>query len=244
MSRPAGFIEIRQGTDVCWLNEGGLSTLSSAVFEPEFWQSRNAVTGSASGRGITWFVRDGKHQLVLRHYRRGGLFGRLVKDLYAGITPANSRAMRELSLLAAMRKEGLPVPEPIGARFTRHGALYRADLLTGRIASASDLLTVLQLRPLGDDQWRQIGAMIRRFHRTGIDHTDLNIHNILLDDQGKSWLIDFDKCSKRSPGSWPQTNLARLLRSLQKEKRLHPNLHWNEQDWPILLDGYNRQDQP
>lgn len=238
MSRPAGFVEIRQGADICWLREDALSSLSCDLFEPSFWQARNAVTGSASGRGITWFVRDGESQLVLRHYRRGGLFGRLVKDLYAGLDPGNSRAMRELTLLASMRKEGLPVPEPVGARLHRVGPLYRADLLIGRIADANDLLTVLQQHALDQRQWQQIGAMIRRFHLAGIDHTDLNIHNILLDSAGQGWLIDFDKCSRRAPGSWQQANLARLQRSLRKEKGLHPALQWDESHWAQLLAGY------
>ncbi len=241
MSRPAGFIEIRQGADICWLREDALSTLSRDLFEPSFWQARNAVTGTASGRGVTWFVRDGERQLVLRHYRRGGLFGRLVKDLYAGLDPGSSRAMRELTLLATMRKEGLPVPEPIGARLQRVGPLYRADLLIGRIAAARDLLAVLQDEALAASQWQQIGAMISRFHAAGIDHTDLNIHNILLDSAGQSWLIDFDKCSRRAAGSWQQANLARLLRSLRKEKDLHRSLHWDESHWAMLLSGYQNQ---
>lgn len=239
MSRPTGFVEVRQGADICWLREDALPSLSSDVFEPSFWRARDAVTGTAIGRGTTWFVRHGDSELVLRHYRRGGLFGRLVKDLYAGLDPGNSRAMRELALLAEMRAENLPVPKPFGARLHRVGPLYRADLLIGRIPSARDLLAVLQTGPLSADQWQQIGAMIGRFHAAGIDHTDLNIHNILLDDAGQSWLIDFDKCSRRAAGGWQQANLARLQRSLRKEQGLHPSLHWDESHWAMLLSGYH-----
>src|SRR5690606_27773464 len=66
VSRPPGFVEIRQDADICWLREDTLSTLSSDLFEPSFWQARNAVTGTATGRGTTWFVRDGERHLVLR----------------------------------------------------------------------------------------------------------------------------------------------------------------------------------
>ncbi len=239
MNRPAGFVEIRQGTDICWLREDSLPSLSSDVFEPSFWQARNAITGTATGRGTTWFVRHGEHELVLRHYRRGGLFGRLVKDLYAGLNAGSSRAMRELALLAEMRTQGLPVPEPIGARLRRVGPLYRADLLIRRITAAKDLLAVLQSTALTASQWQQIGAMIKRFHAAGIDHTDLNIHNILLDNDGQSWLIDFDKCGRRPPGGWQQANLARLRRSLDKEKRIDPGLHWSGAEWKDLLVGYS-----
>jgi 3-deoxy-D-manno-octulosonic acid kinase len=238
MSRPAGFCEIRQGSDICWLREDALSTLSAQVFSIDFWQAGDAVTGSSHGRGVTWFVRDRERELVLRHYRRGGLFGKLVQDLYAGVSVPASRAMRELSLLAQMTQAGLPVPPPVGARMTRFGPLYRADLLIGRIAEAGDLLAVLKDSALTPAQWQRIGATIARFHAAGIDHTDLNIHNILLDARGQSWLIDFDKCAQRPAGSWQQANLDRLLRSLHKEKRLHPTLHWHEEHWPALLEGY------
>lgn len=32
-----------------------------------------------------------------------------------------------------------------------------------------------------------------KMHIASVNHTDLNIHNILIDDQGKVWAIDFDK---------------------------------------------------
>src|SRR5690554_4524741 len=105
MTRPAGFYEVRQDGHICWFRPDTLSLLSPRVFEPSHWQALDAVTGSAQGRGTAWFVVDGKQSLVLRHYHRGGLFGRLVKDLYVGLRPAHSRAMRELALLESMRSE-------------------------------------------------------------------------------------------------------------------------------------------
>lgn len=240
MTRPAGFYQVHQDGHTCWFRPDTLSLLSPRVFEPSHWLTLDAVDGTAQGRGTAWFIHDGKQQLVLRHYHRGGLFGRLVKDVYLGRCAARSRAMRELTLLETMHKAGLPVPLPVAARMTQVGPLhYRSDLLIGRIPAAKDLLAVLQNGPLEPVQWQQIGAMIGRFHAAGIDHTDLNIHNILLDEHGKSWLIDFDKCRQRADGRWQQKNLARLLRSLHKEQRLHPVLHWHEQHWSALLTGYH-----
>lgn len=240
MKRPAGVIEIREANQVSWFREGILSSLSAQLFDPDYWQQRHAVTGSALGRGTTWFVRDNGHDLVLRHYRRGGLFGRLVRDRYLGWQAAHSRPMREMTLLLQMHQAGLPVPEPVAARMVRHGLLYRGDLLIRSIAQARDLLAVLQDGALDANQWRTVGATIARFHAAGIDHTDLNIHNILLDQAQRCWLIDFDKCAQRRPGRWQQANLARLLRSLRKEKTLHPELHWQETHWAALLEGYRQ----
>ena len=58
--------------------------------------------------------------------------------------------------------------------------------------------------------------MLARFHRAGLDHADLNAHNILLDAAGNPWLIDFDRSRRRADGSWRQSNLDRLARSLAK----------------------------
>jgi 3-deoxy-D-manno-octulosonic acid kinase len=65
--------------------------------------------------------------------------------------------------------------------------------------------------------WEEAGRMIARFHRAGLDHADLNAQNILFDDAGHGWLIDFDRGVLRIPATrWRERNLARLKRSLLK----------------------------
>lgn len=238
MTRPPEVAETRQQHRICWYHTGRISDLSGDCFSIAFWQQRNAVTGSATGRGTTWFVRDGDRHLVLRHYRRGGLIGKFIADrfLFTGIH--RSRAMAEFRLLHQMREAGLPVPAPVAAQLERSGLFYRADLIISHIANSADLVFLLKKQDLSESQWRHIGAMIRQFHNAGIDHTDLNAHNILLDEQQTAWLIDFDKCRQRNDGNWKEKNLQRLLRSLRKEKALNPDLQWQESDWPQLMAGY------
>ena len=67
---------------------------------------------------------------------------------------------------------------------------------------------------------------------------DLNIHNIMLDIENEAWLIDFDKCQIRQGSNWKNSNIARLKRSFEKEKRLH-NIYWQLADWQILISAYN-----
>jgi tRNA A-37 threonylcarbamoyl transferase component Bud32 len=239
MTRPEGIVEIRQNSHTGWFDPARLSTLSMDVFQPAYWQQRNAVTGTATGRGTTWFVRDGERELVLRHYRRGGLFGKLIKDSYLGWQPAWSRAMREFSLLHRMHHDGLPVPMPVAAHRAGRAFGYGADILIERIPNARSLMDLILASSLPDTHWRAIGTTIRRFHDAGIDHTDLNIHNILLDNSGKVWLIDFDKCAVRGDGEWKQSNLARLRRSLKKEAARHGKAISTEADWDGLLTGYS-----
>ena len=65
--------------------------------------------------------------------------------------------------------------------------------------------------------WEEAGRLIARFHRAGLDHADLNAHNILFDANGRGWLIDFDRGVLRIPATrWRERNLKRLLRSLLK----------------------------
>ena len=65
--------------------------------------------------------------------------------------------------------------------------------------------------------WEAAGQLIARFHRAGLDHADLNAHNILFDGQGRGWFIDLDRraCAFPPPPG-AKRNLARLHRSLRK----------------------------
>lgn len=209
-------------------------------FEPDFWQRQQAVLGSAKGRGTTWFVRGERVDMALRHYFRGGLFGKLVKDQYWFNTWSACRSMAEFSLLQHLVEQGVRVPRPVAARVCKSGPYYRADLLTEKVPQATDLVARLQQGALSSEQWQAVGDMIRRMHDCRVNHTDLNAHNILLDDQEQIWLIDFDKCSiHRGDDGWQEDNLSRLHRSFVKEVD-KAGIHWQESDWQQLLSGYRR----
>ena len=65
--------------------------------------------------------------------------------------------------------------------------------------------------------WEAVGQLVAQFHRAGLDHADLNAHNILFDGRGRGWFIDFDQSRLRIPATaWREANLARLHRSLRK----------------------------
>lgn len=238
MTRPHGTIEIRQGQQIGWFHPQRAPALTLSALQVDYWRGNARVRATSSGRGSSFFIDHGEQHWVLRHYRRGGLIGKLIRDQYPGISANRSRAMREYALLEQMAAAELPVPKPLAAGFQRRGLFYRADILLQRIDGAGDLFALLSHDALQVSQWRHIGATVRRFHDASIDHADLNIHNILLDRSGQCWLIDFDRGRKRQPGGWQAANLRRLLRSLRKEKAKQPSLHWQEADWQALLDGY------
>lgn len=224
---------------VLWHDPAFFPQFEPAYFEAQYWQQHNQVTGHSTGRNTVWFIQQQDNHAVLRHYYRGGLVGKLNKDTFWPEAVPVSRAMAEFRLLSQMRHWGLPVPRPCAARYQKRSFGYSADILIERINGATDLAQLLKQQALTPEQWQQVGALIARFHQYGVFHSDLNCHNILLDSDGKLWLIDFDKCAIRQAGDWQQQNLQRLHRSLEKELRLHPGFHWQNEYWQRVLLGYN-----
>jgi 3-deoxy-D-manno-octulosonic acid kinase len=208
------------------------------LFDPQQLAAKGLLTGGATGRGQAWFFRYHGRELVLRHCRRGGLVEKVLLDRYWGGKPENSRSWREWRLLLRLYREGLPVPRPVAANVHSGRFFYRADLITELIPGACSLADCLEAGPLAAESWHRIGAAIALFHHRGVWHPDLNARNILFDENGKVFLIDFDRGRLRSKGRWQQRNLERLLRSLRKIQRKIPGFFFNEADWPLLLEGY------
>ncbi|MCP1318458.1 3-deoxy-D-manno-octulosonic acid kinase [Halomonas sp. 707B3] len=191
--------------------------LSTALFEAAYWRARHLVVGEAPGRGSSLFLqaRDDE-QWVLRPYQRGGLIAKLSQQRYIWLGVERTRAFREVRLTAALYEQGLPVPRPVACCVTRFGMTYEAALLTVRIPGAQALASLLTNGEADDLLLKRVGAMIKRFHQAGLDHVDLNARNILVDEAGKPWLIDLDRCRLRPPGKWQASNLQRLERSVVK----------------------------
>lgn len=242
----AGVEKLNKDNALSWFDPHFYPNFELAYFQSEFWQQQGLVTGQSKGRNTVWFIRQPNGQeAVLRHYYRGGLVGKLNKDKFWPEPAAQSRAMAEFSLLWQMRLWGLPVPRPCAALYQKYGFSYSADILIERIPGTTDLAHLLQQRPLTDAEWQQLGAVVASFHQHQVYHSDLNCHNILLDNQGQFWLIDFDKCAIRHAAdyadqSWKAQNLQRLLRSLNKEKQQLPVFHWQPDQFAALELGYQQ----
>jgi 3-deoxy-D-manno-octulosonic-acid transferase len=231
---------------LAWFDPHFYPNFEMAYFQSDYWQQQGLVTGQSKGRNTVWFIRQPNGQeAVLRHYYRGGLVGKINKDKFWSEPAAQSRAMAEFSLLWQMRLWGLAVPRPCAALYQKHGFSYSADILIERIPDTIDLAHLLQQRPLTNLEWQQLGAVIASFHQHQVYHSDLNCHNILLDNQGQFWLIDFDKCAIRHAAdypdqSWKTQNLQRLLRSLNKEQQQLPVFHWQRDQFAALELGYQQ----
>jgi 3-deoxy-D-manno-octulosonic acid kinase len=205
--------------------------------DPAHWRGQGDA--GRGGRGEVWFVKGPFGAGVLRHYRRGGMIGRVVRDRYLFTGAARTRSFREFRLLAEMRRRGLPVPAPLVAGYRRDGAMYRADLLMQQVPDATTLAQCLG-QVIGDDALlRQLGHVLGRFHAHGVEHVDLNAHNLLLESGRRWWLIDFDRGSLRVPAQhWQQRGMKRLQRSLLKLGAA--TLPQWPQAWKLLIAAYEQ----
>jgi len=129
------------------------------------------------------------------------------------------------------------VPEPLAARYRRYGLYYRAAIVVREVAGAETLAERIARAP-GSIDWSAIGAVLARFHAAGVDHADLNAHNILLDAPGAVWLVDFDRGERRAPGPWADANIARLKRSLDKLGAGARVAEFEARAWRALLESW------
>ena len=80
--------------------------------------------------------------------------------------------------------------------------------------------------------------MIRAVHDHGVDHPDLTAHNVLLDDAGNTFLVDFDNArdqAARQNGS--ASGIERFNRSLRKVA-LETGTEFDAAAWREVEAGY------
>lgn len=224
-------------------------------FEEDYWRAQNAVTGTAKGRGNSWFINAAFGKVVLRKYLRGGWAARISRDRYFYKGVKSSRSFQEFSVLVALLNLGLPVPKPVAALCEHKGLLSRGALITAAIADAQTLADYQHRDQNGQEEtgeqaggqadgasfsvWHKTGQCIRRFHAAGLWHADLNARNVLVDRGQQVYLIDFDR-ARYTPGKPVDghNNLARLKRSLEKICT-QDNEAFSDAAWAQLLAGYN-----
>ena len=237
-------------SETCWRYlESGSPAFDPDVFDDQRLAALDMLSGvAAAGRGNTCFFSLGGHEMVLRHFRRGGMAQRISKDRYIYTGLERTRAMTEFSVLCELHRRELYVPKPYACRVVRQGAFYRASLVTFRLPGHT-LAEYLINQTIDTALWESIGKTIAQFHREGVYHADLNTHNILIDSLGRIALIDFDQAVFRKDpvsdkaGGWRQKNLQRLYRSIRKVTHNNTNAQSEssfdpEQGYQTLLTSW------
>ena len=226
-----------QGSSVVLYDARRVTRVSDEWFEQTYWRSAGQVVGEASGRGSVVFVRHDDNTWVLRHYHRGGFVGRFVSDRYVWRGLERTRAFREWRLLSELCNLGLPVPTPVAARVRRSGFGYTADIITEYLDNTRSFESIINDSDTCLEHWQLIGRTLRQFHDHGVDHSDLNVRNILLDNDYQVYLVDFDKGEIRGSGTWRDGNLRRLNRSLRKVA-LETGTSFDANGWQALERSY------
>ena len=160
----------------------------------------NSVLGGRSS--VSYHRIEDLGPVVVKHYNRGGLWGRLVRRRY--LKWGKSRSQLEFELLQKVRDLGINVPEPL--LYAHRGRLiYRAWLVTREIKQP---LSLARLSLNDEKRTRQVMAsvidQISRLIDHGIWHVDLHPGNVVIDQNDRVFLLDFDK------GSLHQGNKIKL----------------------------------
>lgn len=206
-------------------------------FDAQAWGDRARPVGDG-GRGGAWYIDATHGPCVLRQYLRGGLAAKFSRDRHLWRGVDRVRSFAEFRLLRDLLKQDLPVPRPIAACYVREGPFYRASILMERLLDVRSLADLAAVDG-HSAPWDETGRLVARFHRAGLDHVDLNAHNLLFDAEGKGWMIDFDRSTLRIPATgWREGNLARLKRSLLK-LRGQRSVEAVERDFARLRSAYD-----
>lgn len=217
------------------------SILSAEQFEPEQLAAAGKIQAQAqSQRGAAWLIKYGQTPAFLRRYRRGGLIGKFIKTLYWWSGLAATRPWREWQVMAQLSAAGHAVPRPLAARIRRrYGFFYEAEIIMSQIPQAQSLTELITQQADSKAQWQAIGRALQQVHQAGLFHADLNPDNILLDAQGKVWLVDLDRSELREPAAaWQQSNLNRLVRGLNTREQRRAQFSYRREHWQALLVAY------
>lgn len=148
-----------------------------------------AVLGGRSSVGYHRLETLGP--VVVKHYKRGGLLGRLVKSRY--MKWGKSRSQLEFELLQKAQDLGINAPEPL-LYASRGRLIYRAWLVTREIKTP---LSLARLSLDDEKRTRQVMAsvieQISRLIDNRIMHVDLHPGNVVVDRKDRVFLLDFDK---------------------------------------------------
>jgi 3-deoxy-D-manno-octulosonic acid kinase len=212
--------------------------LADQHFDLDFWRDKPGYAELSGGRGATVRIILDDEPAILRRYYRGGLVGKFLTDQYLWLGKAMTRPWREWQILDRAYRAGLPVPKPVAACVCRRLWWYHAAIITGYLANTETLAARLQVAEAPSGLWYRLGQIIRQLQEEGICHPDLTVTNILIDDDDRLFIIDFDNARiKPRLDDWQWRPLHRLKRSFDKFNREYRPDYAGD-DWQALMDGY------
>ncbi|UCD78999.1 MAG: phosphotransferase [Desulfobacterales bacterium] len=158
-----------------------------------FFHHRDPADVSVLGGRISpsMLQLDGIGSVVIKHYHRGGLVRYFIKRHYLKL--GKTRAQREFELLHHVDNLGISVPQPVAYAY-RGRLFYLAWLVTRAIKEPVSLVSLsLQDEGKARAAVQSTAAQIALLIQNKILHVDLHPGNVVVDTEGKVYLLDFDK---------------------------------------------------
>jgi tRNA A-37 threonylcarbamoyl transferase component Bud32 len=240
---PEGFQKLTdpQGNRLAVRADRQREILFSTCLDIESYGAAAGFYGRGDIRSVQ--LADGTTALF-RRYRHGGMLRSITGKWFFSWPP---RPFRELTITEELRRRGFPTVEVYAACVGKiAGPFYRGWLVTRQLEGAHDLWAALHsgfCQSVGIEAvLKAVAAAVRRMHREGVYHRDLNLKNILVRSTAaglESHVIDFDKAILvlgQLPAPLVQNNLDRLLRSIGK---LDPQRqYFSPAAWEGFLEYY------
>ncbi len=152
-------------------------------------QTSEAVLG---GRAAVWTIRlDDIGPAVVKNYTRGGVIRNFNRNTYLKFS--RYRCQSEYELLLFLDRLGVSVPKPIA--FAYQGKFfYHAWLVTREIENAQTLAEFSRQNPdTARTVMHELSRQLTILLENQIHHVDLHPGNVLVDNENKLFIIDFDK---------------------------------------------------
>ena len=157
-----------------------------------FNQPTAGNTSVLGGRtALTFEQIDEFGPVAIKSYSRGGWIRYLIKQRYLKL--GKTRAQLEFELLQVVRNLGINAPEPVA--YAHRGCIFYQAWLVSRAIKHPLSLALLSLKD--EKKTRQamesVIGQISLLIQNGILHVDLHPGNIVVDEAGQIFLVDFDK---------------------------------------------------
>jgi 3-deoxy-D-manno-octulosonic acid kinase len=178
------------GSDTA-LSDRQMNQLTSA-FEATISHQDADEPGGLDGRSpVVRMDLDGIGPVVVKTYTRGGVIRRVIHRTY--LRTGSPRCRKEYMLLNRLHRLGVRAPTPVAfacaGNLFYHAWLVSKELqdtlpmtVTGKIAPDRCRMAMRDLEP-------QLSILVAN----RILHVDLHPGNVLVDPEGRAYLIDFDK---------------------------------------------------
>jgi len=211
---PAGFADIDDGHFRVIAPRLLLEEMAALLSGPH----RDGPATAGGRGGSRRIVLAGGKVVYCRKYLRGGFARHFTRDLYL-LRP--ERPIHELVVTETARAAGCAVPAVLACAVEDVGPFYRGWIVTEAIEPARPLIDALADAASPSKRAQLLEAVretVERLHGIGIYHVDLTGHNVLIREDGRPVVLDFDRARLGRPDMPGRAAraFARLRRSLTK----------------------------